>query len=188
MAAAKSLIKYQSMAHRAIFLDRDGVINQVVLRDGAPGSPREIAEFEFESGIDEELQRLRSAGFKLFVVTNQPDAARGLLSADNLRMMTERVIANCRVDGIKICPHDDRDRCECRKPKPGMLIELAREYDIALSSSYLIGDSSRDTMAARAAGCTAIMLDRPYNQGAPADRRAANLGQAVDLILDEGGK
>ncbi|MGH7813753.1 MAG: D-glycero-alpha-D-manno-heptose-1,7-bisphosphate 7-phosphatase [Candidatus Binataceae bacterium] len=173
------------MSNRAIFLDRDGVINKIVIRDGKPGSPRELVEFEFAPGVGEQLDRLRAAGFKLFVATNQPDVARGMLARAALDKMNELVIAKCRPDAIKICPHDDRDRCECRKPKPGMLIELAREHRIALTESYLIGDSRKDAMAARAAGCKSILLDRPYNQGDPADWRVPDLQRAVDLILSE---
>ncbi|HUO05812.1 MAG TPA: HAD-IIIA family hydrolase [Candidatus Binataceae bacterium] len=176
------------MITKAIFLDRDGVINQVVMRDGKPGSPRTSAEFEFELGVEDELQRLRAAGFKLFVATNQPDIARGLLSIQALETMTQRVVAKCRPDGIKICPHDDRDRCECRKPKPGMLTELAREHGIDLAQAYLIGDSRKDVMAAKAAGSRAIILDRAYNHGEPADWRVTDLKRAVDLILRETAK
>ncbi|HVN64304.1 MAG TPA: HAD family hydrolase [Candidatus Binataceae bacterium] len=170
---------------RAIFLDRDGVINKVVMRGGKPESPRNLTEFEFEPGIEEALQRMRAAGFKLFVVTNQPDIARGLLNPEVLEAMTEQVIAKCRPDGIKICPHDDRDRCECRKPKPGMLIDLAREHGVRLSNSFFIGDSRKDVLAARAAGCKSILLERGYNKNDAADWRVGDLKSAVDLILGE---
>jgi len=170
---------------RAIFLDRDGVINQVIFRDGKPAGPRHVSEFEFESGIEEPIRRLRAAGFKLFVVTNQPDIARGLLTAEQLHLMTDNIIVTLQIDAVRICPHDDHDRCSCRKPSPGMLLDLAREYDVTLAQSYLIGDSWKDTLAARAAGCESIMLDRPYNQDDPADSRASDLSQAVDIILGE---
>jgi len=128
---------------------------------------------------------LRAAGFKLFVVTNQPDIARGLLTAEQLHLMTDNIIVTLQIDAVRICPHDDHDRCSCRKPSPGMLLDLAREYDVTLAQSYLIGDSWKDTLAARAAGCESIMLDRPYNQDDPADSRASDLSQAVDIILGE---
>jgi D-glycero-D-manno-heptose 1,7-bisphosphate phosphatase len=173
---------------RTIFLDRDGVINKVVFRDGRPTAPRQPAEFEIDEGVEESLERLRAAGFKLFVVTNQPDVARGLMSGESLRVMTDRIMATLPVDAVRVCAHDDRDGCECRKPKPGMLFELAREHGLALRESYLIGDSWKDTFAAGAAGCRSIILDRPYNREDAADRRVADLRKAVEIILGEAGK
>lgn len=171
------------MPRRTIFLDRDGVINKVVFRDGRPTAPRQPAEFEIDEGVEESLQHLRAAGFKLFVVSNQPDVARGLMSRESLRIMTDRIMATLPVDGVMVCPHDDCDGCECRKPKPGMLVELAREHDLVLGESYLIGDSWKDTCAAGAAGCRSIILDRPYNREDPANCRVADLRKAVEIIL-----
>jgi D-glycero-D-manno-heptose 1,7-bisphosphate phosphatase len=176
------------LSQRAVFLDRDGVINRAVFRDGRPTSPRNLAEFEIEDGVEESLKRLRAVGFKLFVVTNQPDIARGLMPRESLRLMTDRIMATLAVDEVRVCPHDDRDRCGCRKPNPGMLLELACEHGVELGGSYLIGDSWKDTSAASAAGCRSIILDRPYNQGDPANFRVANLAEAVNLILDGAGK
>jgi len=176
------------MPRRTIFLDRDGVINKVVLRDGRPTAPRQPAEFEIDEGVEESLKRLRAAGFRLFVVTNQPDVARGLMSGESLRVMTDRIMATLPVDAVRVCPHDDRDGCECRKPKPGMLFELAREHGLMLRDSYLIGDSWKDTCAAGAAGCRSIILDRPYNREDPADCRVADLQKAVEIILGEAAK
>jgi len=166
-----------------VFLDRDGVINKVVFRDGKPAAPRDAAEFEIEPDVDREAQRLSDAGFKVFVVTNQPDIARGLLTPANLQAMTEILMERLTLDGVKICPHDDSDGCKCRKPHPGMLVELSREHDIDLSGSYIVGDSWKDMQAGRTAGSTSIILDRCYNREVPADFRAANLAQAVDFIL-----
>lgn len=170
---------------RTIFLDRDGVINQVIFRNGKAAGPRHFSEFAFEPGIEAPIGRLRAAGCKLFVVSNQPDIARGLLSAEQLRLMTDKITATLKIDAVRICPHDDDDRCSCRKPSPGMLLDLAREYDLTLGEACLVGDSWKDTMAARAAGCESILLDRPYNQDDPADKRVSNLSEAVDIILGE---
>ncbi len=171
------------MSSRAIFLDRDGVINKLMFRDGLPGGPRLAPEFEIDVGVGEALRRLRAEGFLLFVVTNQPDIARGLLSPESLRAMTETLIAALAPDAVKVCPHDDRDACACRKPGTKMLLDLAFEYGVKLTESYIIGDSWRDTLAGKAAGCKSIILDRPYNRDASTDFRVANLNEAVDLIL-----
>lgn len=173
------------MSRKAIFLDRDGVINKVILRDGKPTGPRSMREFQFESEVAESIERLRAAGFMLFMVTNQPDVARGLMSAGDLQSIMDHITAKLPFDGIRACLHDDSDHCECRKPLPGMILDLARQHDVPLGESWMIGDSSKDTLAARAAGCKSIILDRSYNQGARADYRVGTLGEAVNLIIAE---
>ena len=173
------------MSQKTIFLDRDGVINKIVFREGRPTSPRHIDEFEIEADVDDSLKRLHAAGFMLFVVTNQPELARGLLTAESLRLMTERITGTLVIDDIRVCPHDDHDGCSCRKPQPGMLVQLARDYDLALEESYIVGDTWKDTLAGRSAGCRSIILDRPYNRDDLADTRVANLTRAVDLITGE---
>jgi len=106
------------MPNTAVFLDRDGVINKVIYRDGKPTSPRNIGEFEFEAGVEPALDRLSTGGFKLFVVTNQPELARGLLTKESLCMMTERILSLLKIEEVRICPHDNDDGCRCRKPQP----------------------------------------------------------------------
>jgi D-glycero-D-manno-heptose 1,7-bisphosphate phosphatase len=159
------------------------VINEPVLRNGRPSAPRRITEFEIGVGVCESLRRLRAAGFLLFVVSNQPDVARGLLPPESLLAMTEKIMTTLAPDAVKVCPHDDRDRCGCRKPGTKMLLDLACEYDVALIESYIIGDSWKDTLAGNAAGCRSIILDRLYNREASADFRVADLNEAVDVIL-----
>jgi D-glycero-D-manno-heptose 1,7-bisphosphate phosphatase len=173
------------MPIRTVFLDRDGVINKTINRFGKPTSPRSMEEFALEPGVADSLAALRGARFKLLVVTNQPEIARGLLRADVLHRMTTKVMESLPIDEVRICTHDDNDGCECRKPKPGMLLDLARIHDVDLQASYLIGDRSTDTIAGRAAGCSTIILDRPYNYGHPSDHRVASLKEAVELILRE---
>jgi D-glycero-D-manno-heptose 1,7-bisphosphate phosphatase len=170
------------MANRAVFLDRDGVINKLIYRDGRPTSPRNIAEFEFEAGVENALRVLREAGFKLFVVSNQPELMRGLLTSESLGLMTDRILNTLKIDEVRICPHDDDDECRCRKPQPGMLVELARKHDVSLKESYIIGDTWKDSRAGSSAGCKSIIIDRRYNVDDPADWRVPDLGAAVDLI------
>jgi D-glycero-D-manno-heptose 1,7-bisphosphate phosphatase len=168
---------------RAVFLDRDGVINKPVFRDGRPCAPRQVSEFAIEPDVEPSLRRLRAAGFLLFVVTNQPDVARGQLPVETLRAMNEKVMATLALDEIKVCPHDDGDECNCRKPRPQMLLDLAGDYNLALDESYIVGDSWKDTQAGKAAGCNSIIIDRTYNHDDPADYRVANISSAVNLIL-----
>jgi D-glycero-D-manno-heptose 1,7-bisphosphate phosphatase len=166
-----------------VFFDRDGVVNKPVFREGRPCAPRQVSEFAIEPGVEQTLRRLRAAGFLLFIVTNQPDVARGQLSVEALCAMNEEILAQLAVDEIKVCPHDDRDECNCRKPRPQMLLDLAGDYNVALEESFIIGDSWKDTQAGKAAGCNSIIIDRPYNRDDPADYRVANVNSAANLIL-----
>ena len=160
------------------------MINSVVFRDGKPTSPRSLAEFRLEPDIGRPLERLRACGFRLFAVTNQPDIARGFLDLQTLEQFHRQLMAQLPIEEVCVCPHDDRDCCRCRKPKPGMLITVAARADIDLVRSFVIGDSWRDAQAARAAGCVAITLDRPYNRNDETDHRVSGLGQAAQLILE----
>lgn len=166
-----------------VFLDRDGVINRVIMRNGWPCSPRTIQEFEWEDGIKEAMEMLKDHGLILIVVTNQPDIARRKMSMETLDAMTDRVYSEIPVDAVWICPHDDGDRCDCRKPKPGMLLDAAKRWHIDCGRSFMIGDGWKDMGAGQAAGCMNILLDLPYNQGVPCDYRLPDLKQAVDFIL-----
>jgi len=172
---------------KAVFLDRDGVINKIVYRDGKPTSPRSIGEFEFEGGVVPALKRLSAAGFSLFVVTNQPELTRGLLTKESLEMMTARIASRLAVEEIRICAHDNDAGCSCRKPEPGMLIELAHKHSLSLQDSYVVGDTWRDSCAATRAGCKSIILDRSYNHSALADWRVPNLDTAVEVICGRQG-
>jgi len=168
---------------RAVFLDRDGVINKVVFRDNRPGSPRSLQEFVFSDGILQATRKLRGYGFRIIVVSNQPDLARGEITKGILDLMTQKMRWKILIDDVLICPHDDIHQCSCRKPKPGMLLEAASRWNIDLSSSFIIGDSWKDMKAGKAAGCKTLILDAPYNQDVQCDFRAKSLSEAVNLII-----
>jgi D-sedoheptulose 7-phosphate isomerase len=167
----------------AVFLDRDGVINDVIMRDGHVTSPRSLDEFRLTAGVGDSLQRLAQAGFRLFVVTNQPEVARGQLDLRVLAHMHERIQQALPIDGVSVCPHDDADRCECRKPKPGMIRRIADEQGISLPCSYIIGDTWKDVEAGRGAGCRTILLRRDYNRGTEADHVVTSVAEAAQLVL-----
>ena len=167
----------------AIFFDRDGVLNDVVWREGKPASPRSPDELVLAKGCLEAVNRLRSAGFLALVVTNQPDIRRGLMTAPALEAIHRRLADALPVEEIVCCPHDDRDRCGCRKPRPGMLLDLARRWSVDLAASWMIGDQDRDTACGQAAGCRTALLSRPYNSGVGADINAAELSLICDQIL-----
>ena len=168
-----------------MFLDRDGVINREVFRDGRPTAPFTVAEFEILPGVQDGLARLRDAGFLLIVVTNQPDVVRGLTSREEVEAIHSHLRQTLAVDGIRVCYHDDADGCACRKPSPGMLYAAAVEHDIALSASYMVGDRWRDVGAGRNAGCATILVlsDRAEPTTVTPDSVASDLSHAATLIL-----
>lgn len=168
----------------AVFLDRDGVLNEVVERDGRPGSPREPSEFRLVDDIDV-VRRLRGAGYRVFVITNQPDLARGLMTRRSFDAMMETIVARVPVDEYAVCPHDDGEGCNCRKPLPGMIHDLAQRWQVDPSRSWVIGDMWRDVEAARSAGCTSILIRRAYNDDARPDHEVTSLREAVELVLAE---
>ena len=144
---------------RAVFLDRDGVINRGVMKEGKPFAPFSIAEFEILPGVPEALTSLRAAGYLLIVTTNQPDIARGHGS----RAASDAIIAHMRrhlsLDEVMVCYHDDTDGCACRKPKPGMIYAAAVAHDVELAKSFMIGDRWRDIGAGKNAGCRTILVN-----------------------------
>ncbi|MCX5829802.1 MAG: HAD family hydrolase [Deltaproteobacteria bacterium] len=169
--------------NRAVFLDRDGVINHAIIRDGKAFSPRTREEFRVIEGASAAIRELQAAGFKVLVVTNQPDIARGLLSTADFDWMTERVLSETHVDDLLVCPHDDQHACTCRKPLPGMLLEGAGKWGIDLAQSFMVGDGWKDMEAGKKAGCTCILIDALYNQDVGGDYRIENLKSALEIII-----
>jgi D-glycero-D-manno-heptose 1,7-bisphosphate phosphatase len=173
-------------AARAVFLDRDGVLNRAVVRDGKPYPPPSLAELEIVEDAADSLARLKTLGFLLLVVTNQPDVARGTQTLGAIQAMHDVMRQTLPLDDFLICPHDDRDACLCRKPAPGLLLQAQQRYGIDLSRSFLVGDRWRDIDAGRAAGCRTVYLDRNYRERGPSnppDARVGSLPDAVDWIV-----
>jgi len=152
---------------RAVFLDRDGVVNRVVVRDGKPFPPTSFSELRVLPGVREACRKLREAGFALILITNQPDIARGAVSSRLVSEINARLKSFLQLDDVRVCPHDDADRCDCRKPKPGLLLEAARLWNIDLRHSYVVGDRWRDVEAGHRAGCQAIFVDYGYRERRP---------------------
>jgi len=168
---------------RAVFLDRDGVINRAIVRDGKPYPPERLEDLEVLPGVADALARLKSAGFALVVITNQPDVARRRQRVATVEAMHERLGALLPIDEFRVCWHDDEDQCDCRKPKPG-LITRPPAYD--LPRSVVVGDRWRDVEAGRRAGCGAtILVDYGYHEGPSMmpDARVHSLAEAADWIL-----
>jgi D-glycero-D-manno-heptose 1,7-bisphosphate phosphatase len=170
----------------AVFLDRDGVLNEVVERDGQPASPRSLAEVRLVADIDA-VNRLAAAGHLVFITTNQPDVARGHVSRAVIEDVMDQIRSRVHVDDTRVCTHEDADGCDCRKPKPGMLVDLARHWHVDLAHSWMIGDMWRDVEAARAAGCRSVVIRTAYNRDVSADLQADTLSEAVERVLEHGG-
>lgn len=174
-----------SGGRRAVFLDRDGVLVRASVRDGKPYPPATLDEFEILPGVTETLHALDAAGFLLIVGTNQPDVARGLQRREVVEAMHRRLREALPLDDIKVCYEADGSACACHKPKPGLLLEAAREHDIDLPRSYMVGDRWRDVGAGKAAGCFTIFIDRGYAEPLAdvPDAVCADLTEAVAIIL-----
>ena len=131
---------------RAVFLDRDGVLNRAIIRNGMPFPPASLAEFEILPGVREALEQLYESGFLLIVATNQPDVARGLQRREVVEAMHRQLREQSPLDDIKVCYEEETPASVCYKPKPGMLLETAREHAIDLSSSYMVGETGGATL------------------------------------------
>jgi D-glycero-D-manno-heptose 1,7-bisphosphate phosphatase len=174
--------------NKAVFLDRDGVINRPIISDGKPYPPRTIADFEIVPGVDQACATLRDAGYLLVVVTNQPDVGRGLLKKEIVEAIHDAMIRQLPIDRVEVCYHAGArfgEDCECRKPRPGMLITAAGALDIDLSRSFMIGDRWRDIDCGQRAGCKTVFVDWGYEEPLreQPDFRAANLLEASEWIL-----
>lgn len=173
------------MSRPAVFLDRDGVLNAPTLLDGRPYPPTSAAEVTILPGVATALAALRDAGYAIVVVTNQPDVARGTRTRAGIEAIHARLRAELPVDAIYCCFHDDIDECACRKPRPGMLLEAARELSLDLAASFMVGDRWRDTEAGAAVGCRTAFVDHGYAERRPQrfDRKVSSLAEAAAWIL-----
>jgi D-glycero-D-manno-heptose 1,7-bisphosphate phosphatase len=170
---------------KAVFLDRDGVINKAFVRNGKPYPPKNIAELEILPGVLSALEMLHKANFMLIVVTNQPDVARGDASRVNIENINNYLKKCLPIDEFRTCFHDDGDNCDCRKPLPGSLILAANEHYIDLKKSFMIGDRWRDIEAGQRVGCKAFFVDYGYNEKQPESNyvQVSNLSEAAQFIL-----
>lgn len=173
------------MTCRAVFLDRDGVINRAIVRDGKPYPPASLEEVEILPGVEDALGRLKEAGYALVVVSNQPDVARGTTSRSTVEAINDFLGGCLPIDRFIMCYHDSGDGCACRKPQPGMLVMGAEEFGINLARSFMVGDRWRDVAAGVNAGCKTLFIDYGYNEQQPArvDFSVRSLTEAADIIL-----
>jgi len=169
----------------AVFLDRDGVINRAIIKNGKPHPPTGLADLEILPGVAEALAILHRAGFLLIVVTNQPDVARGTQTREAVNAIHTYLMKTLPLDGIKVCWGTGTDSSDCYKPKPGMLLEAAGEHGIDLAGSFMVGDRWRDIGAGKAAGTFTIFIDYGYQEPLldKPDAIVHSLADAATIIL-----
>ena len=170
----------------AVFLDRDGIINRAVVREGRPYPPVRLEDVEILSGSLISLPRLAAFGYILIGVTNQPDVARGLQSCEMVNSINTLIQSRMPVQEIFVCYHDDVDNCNCRKPKPGLILQAAEKYGIDLTQSWMVGDRWKDIASGQAAGLKTIFVDYKYAEtfkGTPADFTIKDTTFLTDIIL-----
>lgn len=175
-----------SKLRKAVFLDRDGVINHSIVKNGKPFPPSSLAEVKIIDGVAKAFTDLRQAGFLLIVVTNQPDVARGTIANSVVEEINGFLQQQLLLDDVLVCIHDDKDKCYCRKPLPGLILQAARKYSIDLQQSFMVGDRWKDVEAGRRAGCKTIWIDLGYDEKKPGvapDYATQSLADAVPWIL-----
>lgn len=172
------------MKKRAVFLDRDGVLNHAIVKEGKPYPPKSLAELTIPSDVQEALNSLKSAGFLLIGATNQPDVSRGTTLKTTIEAINDKLLKTLPLQEIRVCYHDDKDDCACRKPAPGLLIEAAKEYNIDLQKSIMIGDRWKDILAGERAGCKTIWINHHYLETEPKNPTyvASNMTEAAMWI------
>ena len=169
----------------AVFLDRDGVINQALVRGGHPFSPASVSEFAWVAGIHAVAGQLHSAGFQLFCVTNQPDVGRGFQDMAVVEELHQVVMKELPLEKIYTCYHDGVIACDCRKPKPGLILEGASDYGLDLEQAWLVGDRWKDIDAGNTAGCQTVFVDYGYDEHlrTPPDHVITDIKELPGLIL-----
>ena len=172
--------------NKAIFLDRDGVINEPVIKDGKPYPPNNLNELALIRGVEEGLKLLKDEGFLLFIITNQPDVARGKTQKSAVDEIHTYLKVHLHIDEVFCCFHDDEDNCNCRKPKPGMIEAATEKWNIDLKQSFLVGDRWRDIEVGKSAGVKTILIDYNYlEKKVAADFSTTNFEGVTTYILNK---
>jgi D-glycero-D-manno-heptose 1,7-bisphosphate phosphatase len=171
---------------KAVFLDRDGVVNKSFVIAGVPKPPKNLSEVEIIDGVKEAIKILFERDFVIVVVTNQPDVARGVVDQRSVEKINDFLGHELGIQHFYTCYHDDFERCDCRKPKPGLLLRAAKDLDLGLSKSFMVGDRWRDIEAGQAAGCHCFFIDYEYLEKSPVFpfTKVASLIEAAHLIME----
>ncbi len=174
------------MRNKALFWDRDGVLNKAYIVEGKSYPPKTLEEFQLLPGVVEGLEKAKELGFLNIVITNQPDISSGKSSRKFVDDCHKKLLELAPIDDIYVCPHTNDDCCSCRKPKPGMIIEAKKKWNIDLKKSFLIGDRWRDIEAGQAVNCSCFFLNYNYNEPQPREPflEICSVRKAVELIKE----
>ena len=167
----------------AVFFERDGILNLARTERQSQVSPRNLDEFIINADAIEPLKALHEAGFLLLATTNQPGISRGYQSRRELDLMHMRLMKTFPLEEILLCAHDEMDRCNCRKPQAGLLLEAGFKYQLSLDHSFVISDKWQDAQAAHIAGCTSLLLQSRWNGSGHHDFIMPDLASAVSKVL-----
>lgn len=172
---------------KAVFLDRDGVLNRSILIDGVPTAPTCIEDVEVLDGVVEAIKILRDNRYVPIVVTNQPDVARGKTTQSHIHEINSYIGAATKIDYFYTCFHDDADFCVCRKPLPGLILRASSELELSLNESVMVGDRWRDIAAGQAAGCRNFFIDYVYGEQTPKDpfTKVSSLLEVANIMAGE---
>jgi D-glycero-D-manno-heptose 1,7-bisphosphate phosphatase len=179
------------LQRKAVFFDRDGVLNDAIVKDGKPYPPSSMNELHIDEDVPRELNRLVCEGFILIGITNQPDVARGTQRREVVESINEAIMKVLPLHEIRVCYHDDADHCKCRKPKPGLILDASEDYHINLALSYVVGDRWKDIEAGKRAGCRTIWINRGYKERQPDQEDAvfvSSLKDVIDFIINSQNK
>lgn len=176
---------------RAVFLDRDGVLTVPEFRNGRSYAPRSLQDFRIYAGAPDAVALLKQAGFLVIVATNQPDVTTGLLKAEVLDAMHQRLCAELEIDAVEVSTATRQAPDRRRKPNPGMLLDAARQWDIDLAASYMVGDRASDIECGKAAGCRTVFIDLGYSSEEPTkgqNKTVPDIADAVAWILADASR
>jgi D-glycero-D-manno-heptose 1,7-bisphosphate phosphatase len=147
-----------------IFLDRDGTINEIIFRGSKATSPRTINEFKYRDDFLQFYKRAKESELDLFIISNQPEISRGIIDRNFLEEIENIIRRDCIIRDVSYCLHDDSDKCSCRKPEPGMIINMLSKHSLLPEETLMVGDTWKDIVAGRSAGIKTALLKRQYNR------------------------
>ncbi len=174
----------------AVFLDRDGVVNECIYINNKCFAPKNISDFKFINRSIDAIIKLKKKKYKIFIVSNQPDVGNKKIKKEIIFKMNAKILKEVKIDEIKYCFHSQTANCDCRKPKPKMITDLARKYQINLKRSFMIGDRHSDMVAGRKAGCTPIFIKNDLIEESNINnyKTFKNLFDATNFILKFDGR
>jgi len=174
--------------NRAVFFDRDGVLNKVIIQNGKRYPPANLGEVVIFPNAGSTLFSLEEEGFFLIGITNQPDVARGKQNRKIVESINDFLLCRLPLKEIFVCYHDDVDNCNCRKPKPDLILQAAKKYKINLAQSYMIGDRWKDIVAGKQAGCKTIFIGNEYDKSPvnlKPDYSVNNISEIIKIIIPD---